>query len=139
MHVRDQVGVGLFAVILATISGIAPAGAHPHVWIDLRSTVMMHSDGQIVALEEEWLFDRFYTLFATFGMDEEPSARTKALTELAHATLRRLQPYGYFIKARADGAKVDFAPVTEFEIAVRDGRLWLRFVAALVTPVDPKR
>jgi ABC-type uncharacterized transport system substrate-binding protein len=139
MNVRDQARSGLLALVLATVSGVSPAASHPHAWIDLRSTVMVRSDGHIMALEEEWLFDRLYTLLATQGLDEEPSARLNALTDLARTNLGKLQPYGYFIHARADEARVDFAPVTVFETAVRDERLWLRFVAPLVTPVDPRR
>jgi ABC-type uncharacterized transport system substrate-binding protein len=139
MNVHDRARSGLLALVLATVSGVLPAAAHPHAWIDLRSTVIVRADGHITALAEEWLFDRLYTLLATQGLDEEPRARLNALTELARTNLSKLQPYGYFIHARADEAKVDFAPVTEFETAVRHERLWLRFVVPLVTPVDPKR
>ncbi len=131
--IREQAWSGLVALVLATVSGISVAAAHPHAWIDLRSTVIVRSDGQITALEEEWLFDRLYTLLATQGLDKEPSARLNALTELARTNLSNLRPHGYFIHARADEVKVDF------ETAVRDERLWLRFVVPLVTPVDPKR
>ncbi len=137
--IREQAWSGLVALVLATVSGISVAAAHPHAWIDLRSTVIVRSDGQITALEEEWLFDRLYTLLATQGLDKEPSASSKALTELARTNLSNLRPYGYFIQAVVDGAKVDVATVTEFETAVRDERLWLRFLAPLVKPVDPKR
>jgi ABC-type uncharacterized transport system substrate-binding protein len=139
MNVHDRAWLGLLALVLATVAGVSPVASHPHAWIDLRSTVIVRSDGHITALEEEWLFDRFYTLLATQGLGEEPSARLNALTELARTNLSKLQPYGYLIHARADEAKVDVAPVTEFETAVRDGRLWMRFVVPLVTPVDPKR
>ncbi len=137
--IRDRVWWGLVALVLATVSGISTAAAHPHAWIDLRTTVIVRSDGQITALEEEWLFDHLYTLFATQGLDKDPSGSSKALTELARTNLSNLQPYGYFINAVVDGAKADVATVTEFETAVRDGRLWLRFLAPLVKPVDPKR
>lgn len=139
MNVRDRARLGLLALVLATVSGVSPAASHPHAWIDLRSTVIVRSDGHITALEEEWLFDRFYTLLATLGLGEEPSARLNALTELARTNLNKLRLHGYFIHARADEAKVDVAPVTEFETAVRDERLWLRFVPPLMTPIDPKR
>jgi ABC-type uncharacterized transport system substrate-binding protein len=139
MNVREQARSGLLALVLATVAGVSPAASHPHAWIDLRSTVIVGSDGHITALEQEWLFDRLYTLLATQGLDEEPSARLNALTELARSNLAKLQPHGYFIHARADEAKVDVAPVTAFETAVRHERLWLRFVAPLVTPVDPRR
>jgi ABC-type uncharacterized transport system substrate-binding protein len=137
--IRDQAWSGLVALVLASVSGISTAAAHPHAWIDLRTTVIVRSDGQITALEEEWLFDHLYTLLATQGLDKDPSGSSNALTELARTNLSNLRPYGYFINAVVDGAKVEVATVTEFETAVRDGRLWLRFLAPLVKSVDPKR
>ena len=137
--IRHQMWSGLVALVFATVSGIPEAGAHPHAWIDLRTTVIVHSDGQITALEEEWLFDSLYTLLATQGLDEDPGSNSKALTELARTNLSNLRPHGYFINAVVDGAKAEVAAVTEFETGVRDGRLWLRFLAPLVQPVDPRR
>ena len=137
--IRPQVWSGLVALVLATVSGIPAAGAHPHAWIDLRTTVILRSDGQITALEEEWLFDQLYTLLATQGLDRDPGGSPNALTELARTNLGNLRPHGYFIHAVVDGAKAEIATVTEFETGVRDERLWLRFLAPLVTPVDPKR
>ncbi len=121
------------------MGGIPAAEAHPHAWIDLRTTIIVRADGQITALEEDWLFDRLYTLLATQGLDTQPSASAKALIELARTNLSNLRPYGYFINAVVDGAKAEVAPVTEFATGVREERLWLRFLAPLVTPVDPKR
>jgi ABC-type uncharacterized transport system substrate-binding protein len=137
--IRHQAWSGLAALVLSSVGGIPAATAHPHAWIDLHTTVIVRSDGQITALEEEWLFDRLYTLLATQGLDMGPSASAKALTELARTNLSNLRPHGYFINAVVDGAKGDVATVTEFETGVRDERLWLRFLAPLVTPVDPKR
>lgn len=38
---------------------------------------------------------------------------------------------------RAGGAKVALGTVSEFESELREGRLWMRFVVPLATPVDP--
>jgi ABC-type uncharacterized transport system substrate-binding protein len=131
--------LGCLVLVLATVCGMSEAAAHPHAWIDLRSTLIVRSDGQITALEEEWLFDRFYTLLATQGLDKEPDGSSNALIELARTNLSKVRPYGYFIRVVVDGAKAEVSTVTEFETAVRDERLWLRFLVPLVKPVNPKR
>ncbi|MBT5298977.1 MAG: DUF1007 family protein [Rhodospirillaceae bacterium] len=51
------------ACVLVHLLSLSPsARAHPHAWIDLRSTVHLNGDGQIVGIEQEWLFDNFYTV-----------------------------------------------------------------------------
>jgi ABC-type uncharacterized transport system substrate-binding protein len=139
MNVRYLTRVILALLLLAGAAGRLPAAAHPHAWIDLRSSVILDADGRAVAIEEEWLFDEFYTVYVTEGLDQSPGAIAKALTELARANLQNLKPYGYFTQVRADGTKVTVGTVTEFDSSLRDGRLWLRFVVPLDTPIDPKR
>ena len=109
-----------------------PAAAHPHVWIDLRGTVVLDAKGHITAIEQEWLFDPFYTIFATEGLSVE-----EALTSLARENLKNLQPHGYFTEVRADGAKAPLGTVSVFESELRGGRLWMRFMVPLVTAIDP--
>ena len=45
--------------------GSSTAQAHPHVWIDLTGTVVLDDAGRITAIEQQWLFDPLYTVFAT--------------------------------------------------------------------------
>ena len=51
------------------------ADAHPHAWIDVRVTVLFDGDGAITGLRQSWLFDEFYTAFATEGLDGDGDAR----------------------------------------------------------------
>jgi ABC-type uncharacterized transport system substrate-binding protein len=130
---------GAVLVTFVAASGVAPAAAHPHGSIDLRSTVILNADGQVVAIEEEWLYDRLYTQFVSRRLGRDPDERAQAVTELARTNLKRLAPNGYFTYARADDEELKIGEVTEFESAIRDGRIWMRFVAPLATPVDPRR
>lgn len=116
-------------------SGWVPAAAHPHVWIDLRGTVVLDAQGRVTAIEQEWLFDPFYTVFATEGL----SGAEEALTSLAKESLQNLRPHDYFTEVHAGGAKAPLGTVSEFESELRDGRLWMRFVVPLVTAIDPTK
>lgn len=116
-------------------SGWVPAAAHPHVWIDLRGTVVLDAQGRVTAIEQEWLFDPFYTVFATEGL----SGAEDALTSLARENLGNLRSHDYFTEVRADGAKAPLGTVSVFESELRGGRLWMRFVVPLVTAIDPTK
>ncbi|MGD9536724.1 MAG: DUF1007 family protein [Alphaproteobacteria bacterium] len=136
---RRLPGMALVLLFMAAGVGASPAAAHPHAWIDLRSTVILDETGSIVALEEEWLFDEFYTLFAMDSLPPSGDSMDKRLTDLARLNLESLQPYGYFTEVRADDAKVALGTVEEFETALRNGRIWLRFVLPLGRSIDPRK
>ena len=47
---------GVLAVLLMLAgSGSFLAEAHPHVWIDLRSTIVLDENGHVIGIEQEWL------------------------------------------------------------------------------------
>lgn len=129
----------LLALLFLAFGAIAsPAAAHPHAWIDLRSTVILDEEGRVVGIEQEWLFDEFYTAFALEDLGADDNALNERLRELASANLTNLQPYDYFTEVRAGEGKVRLGTVAEFETELRAGRLWLRFVLPLESPVDPR-
>ncbi|MGK9168802.1 DUF1007 family protein [Inquilinus limosus] len=132
------VRLGLLGPIVAALMLPGAAAAHPHAWIDLHSAFLLQEDGRIAAVEEQWLFDDFYTSVAFEGGSPGGGPTPEAVTELARTNLRNLEPYGYFTRIRADGKAVPLGTVTEFESALRNGRIWLRFVVPLATPVDPR-
>ncbi|MGK9236734.1 DUF1007 family protein [Inquilinus limosus] len=135
---RWRIGLRLFGPIIAMLMLPGAAAAHPHAWIDLHSAFLLQEDGRIAAVEEQWLFDDFYTSVAFGDGAPEDGPTPEAVTDLARTNLRNLEPYGYFTRIRADGEAVPLGAVTEFESTLRNGRIWLRFVVPLATPVDPR-
>lgn len=127
---------GVAALLLLQIEGASPTIAHPHAWIDLRSTVVLNGKGQAVALEQEWLFDDFYTAVATeaSGGSKEKGTDWK---QLAKENLESLRAYDYFTEVRTGEKKVALATVTDYASEVRGGRLWMRFVVPFAEPIDP--
>ena len=131
----------LTALLLALALLTAPAGgalAHPHAWIDLRSTVILDDQGRAVAIEQEWLFDEFYSMFVMDGLVEGENAEVGSLMELARRNLENLREYDYFTTVRAGGEKVALETVEDYESEMRGARLWMRFVVPLARPVDPR-
>lgn len=125
----------LFCALLMAPSG--PAAAHPHAWIDLRSTVILDDSGRVAAIEQEWLFDQFYTLFLTEDLDFT-DGEAAAYADLAQTAMKNLRDYDYFTVVRAGGEKIALETVGEAEGELRGGRFWLRFTVPLARPVDPE-
>lgn len=132
---RNLIPTALLAGALLVAQSIMapPTHAHPHAWIDLRSTVVLDDKGQAVALEQEWLFDDFYTAVAT-----EVSGSTD-WNGLAAENLRSLRAHDYFTEVTADGKKVPLGTVSKFSSELRNGRLWMRFQVPLEEPVNPSK
>ena len=57
----------------------------------MRSTVLLNGAGQVIGVEQEWLFDDFYTLFVMEAADRNAVDPKKALTELADTNLKNLR------------------------------------------------
>ena len=126
---------GVLAVLLMLAgSGSFLAEAHPHVWIDLRSTIVLDENGHVIGIEQEWLFDYFYTVFSVDGIVSD--AQKKALTALAETNLKSLRAYNYFTEVKSDNTKVPLGIVNEYESELRNRRLWMRFVVPFSTPID---
>ena len=53
------------AIVAASQFAAAPASAHPHVWSDMRSDLVLDEQGRAVAINVEWIFDAGYTEAAT--------------------------------------------------------------------------
>lgn len=129
--------VFLLAVYI-TISS-SPARAHPHAWIDLRSTVVLDDAGRVTAIEQQWSFDPLYTVFATDEITTTTGTQAEALRKLAKVNLENLRTHDYFTEVRVGSLKAALGTVNEFESELREGRLWMRFVVPLREPADPTR
>jgi ABC-type uncharacterized transport system substrate-binding protein len=46
----------------------APADAHPHVWITVKSKIAFTAEGKVAAVVHDWVFDEMYSSFATQGL-----------------------------------------------------------------------
>ncbi|MGE0746612.1 MAG: DUF1007 family protein, partial [Rhodospirillales bacterium] len=94
-------------------------------------------DGRVAAIEQEWLFDDFYSAFVLDSLRKSKEDRAAGIQGIARENLENLKPYGYFTVVRARGVPVPAGTVTEFASEVRQKRLWLRFVMPLAAPIDP--
>ena len=115
--------------------------AHPHVYSDLRSDIVLDDQGFAIALNIEWIFDAGYTEAAIEGMDaDNDGVYTPAeLHPVATENINALKEYTYFVKAKSGNTNVTYSDVTEYGQRLNDdGRLAMTFVIPFATPVDLK-
>ncbi|MEW5726495.1 MAG: DUF1007 family protein [Pseudomonadota bacterium] len=126
----------LFAVCLFGLAPL-PAAAHPHAWIDLRVEVLFDPAGRVTALRQTWLFDEYYTAFATEGFDKNRDGQPDRdkLDALLAENLGNLAQYDTFTRVRAGGGAVAVGKPGEASSRMVGNRLEMTFSLPLKAPV----
>jgi ABC-type uncharacterized transport system substrate-binding protein len=107
------------------------AEAHPHAFIDIQTTVILDSKGQMTAIEQEWIFDEFYTLFITEEVTPPPAQDDPRLKDLAKKNLVHIKGNNYFIKFINEKYQGSLSEAYEVESSLKDGKLWMKFSFSL--------
>jgi len=131
----------IFLVALATLSIIAPAQAHPHVWVTMRTDLVYAPDGRITGIRHAWSFDDMFSTFAVQGLESKEKGKftREELAPLAKVNVESLKEFDYFTYASADGAKIALAdPTPDYWLDYNDQVLTLNFTLPLKTPVKAK-
>ena len=134
---------GLTATALLALAAMtpAPAVAHPHVWVEMRSDVVFNDQGQITAMNLMWTFDDNYALMALEGLDANGDGvyDPTELDPLTRENMASLKDYEYFTVIRFNGEKQALGPATDAGQIYSNGKLQLHMQVPLVTPLDPTR
>ena len=129
----------LLAAVFIAIAG--PALAHPHVWITMRSEVVIGPDGAVTAIRHHWAFDDMFSAFALQGTESKEKGKytREELSPLAKVNVESLKEYDYFTYATADGKKVELSePTSDYWLDYNDSVLTLNFTLPVKTPVKAK-
>jgi len=114
------------------VIGSQAASAHPHAWIDVRTTLILSNASTVRAIREEWSFDRDYTNYVL----HDSKGRVTSLPEFTRSAMQHLAPYGYFIELRGGGTRLSLGQVTGAESSISNGSLLMHFTVALARPVN---
>ena len=89
----------------------APAWAHPHVWVTMRTELVYAPDGKITGIRHAWSFDDMFSTFATQGLESKEKGKftREELAPLAKVNVDSLKEFDYFTYATADGKKAELA------------------------------
>lgn len=129
----------LTALAAGALFAPAAAFAHPHVWIDMRSSVNFNADGAVDAIGVAWTFDEFYSQFATDGLDKNKNGKLDAneLQDLAATYAKNLKDYQYFTFIESGGKVAETGAPTNAKAVFNKGQLTFAFRLPLTKAVDP--
>ena len=126
---------------LASLAFAAPARAHPHVWVTMRTELIYAADGSITGVRHHWAFDDMFSVFATQGLETKEKGKftREELAPLAKVNVESLKEYDYFTYATADGKKAELSdPAPGYWLDFNDSILTLNFTLPFKTPVKAK-
>jgi ABC-type uncharacterized transport system substrate-binding protein len=136
-----MVPIRTIAVISALAAGSPATLAHPHVWVDMQSTIVFTDDGLIKGVDMEWTFDDAYAQMALDGLDMNKDGfySQDEIAPLTKENIDSLKDYEYFTVMRANGEQLKITPVTDAGQIYSSDKLTLHFQVPLATPLDPRK
>jgi ABC-type uncharacterized transport system substrate-binding protein len=112
------------ALGLALGTAATPAGAHPHVWVTVKSQIAFAPDGKISAVIQDWVFDEMYSSFATQGLAPPGElVKKEQFAPLAKENVKNLAEIGYFTSLKLSSSAVEFGLATDYWMQERPDHL----------------
>jgi ABC-type uncharacterized transport system substrate-binding protein len=141
-RLRDRIRWPI-ALLMGCSFAVQPAFAHPHVFTDMRSLILLSAEGLVTGVRVEWVTDPVYARDALDGLDANNDGvyQPEELARLTEENLSALADYDYFVFFRYEGEPQKHGKAMDGlqTYDVKDGRLTLRFTVPLETPLDPQR
>ena len=131
----------LAAALAVPLVIAAPAGAHPHVWIDTVTTFEVAA-GKVTALKFEWRFDEAYSaeMVHDFHKRGGPTFDPAEIAQMKQKAFVHLKDQNYFTLVRVGGKKLTNLTATDFAPRLEPGGILVyAFTLPLPQPVDPAR
>ncbi len=127
----------VISVVAMVLAAMAPARAHPHVWVDARAEIVFDAAGRAIALRHHWTFDEAFSAFASQGLDTDGDGKlTRAeLQPLADVNVESLVEFDFFTFLTTGDISRQFAPPAEHWLEAGAGRLTLHFTLPLAEPL----
>ncbi len=96
--------VSLFLLIVLFLS--LRVHAHPHNWIDVQTEFVLNSEGQLIALKQQWTFDVYYSTIKLADVMNEYKHRQNGLDDLVKEMAKNLAGYQYFSELNIDNQPI---------------------------------
>ena len=127
MGLRHGQRHGQWIAALGLALGVAtatPAGAHPHVWVTVKSNLTFTPDGKVAGVVHDWVFDEMYSSFATQGLAKKGElVKREQFAPLAQENAQSLAEIGYFTTLKIGGKPAEFGSVTDYWMEERPDHL----------------
>lgn len=111
--------------------------AHPHVFIESETTVLLNKNHEITGVRHKWKFDSQYTAFALVGLDQNKDGKysQSELAPLAKENIESLHEYSFFTFGTQNGKDIDLENPVDYKLTYTENVLYLEFTLPTKTPV----
>lgn len=126
---------------LPLLLSAAPAAAHPHVWVVVRSQVLFDAAGKVEGIRHSWNFDDMYSAFVTSGLGKNGKNPTvQDLQPVAQTNMESLKEFDYFTVSKTGGKKAEFGPPKDYSMSYNPGdqTVTLDFTIPFAKPLPSK-
>ena len=121
----------LAGLILAPVQ----AWAHPHVFVNVKTSVVFGKNGEVEGLRHVWTFDKMFSAYATQGLGSAGAPTRAELQDLAKENAEGLVDFKYFTTLKTNGIAQVFQPPRDYYMEFANGELTLHFVLPLSKPI----
>ena len=125
-----------FGTCALLIALMGAANAHPHMWVDLKSQIVLGDDGSVAAIRQEWLFDDFFSVALIEEASQHPQGLDAGIFAKIAEILENLQPYDYFTVARYGDETLPLSRMGDITADVSENRVWMGFTVAVGNSVN---
>ena len=138
-HVVRSLAALLLILPLAGLSAALPAAAHPHVSVQMRTTILFEA-GNMVGFRHTWVFDEGFVAsnLDEFDTDRDGRLSPDELAPLTNISMQSLQELDYFTVVRHGGAKIRVERPADVSMAYIGDLLALNFTVHLARPVPAR-
>jgi ABC-type uncharacterized transport system substrate-binding protein len=125
-----------FALAALALIVAAPALAHPHVWVTMKSEIVYGTDGAATGIRHAWTFDDMFSTFATQGLASKEKGKftREELAPLAEVNVTSLKEFDYFTRARLNGKNTELKAPVDYYLEFKDCLLTLNFTLPFKAP-----
>ena len=135
MHNLRQCIISACCLIIGSVS---VSIAHPHMWVDLKSQIILDGNEKVSAIYQEWLFDDFFSAAMIEEAALHPEGVEIAIRQKIDELMQNLEPYNYFTVAKRGEDTLPLTQRGDVVAEIRENRVWMGFTVAIENHVDLK-
>jgi ABC-type uncharacterized transport system substrate-binding protein len=111
--------------IFLVLGAMGNAGAHPHVFVVVKSQLIYSQDGSLKAIRHAWTFDEMFSSFAGQGLDKNGDGKLSRdeLADLAKENVQSLKEFAYFTLSKGEARKIEFGEPADYWLEADDKKV----------------
>jgi ABC-type uncharacterized transport system substrate-binding protein len=131
----------VLAVLCLILGAVTPALAHPHVFVSVKSVLVLDSNARITAIKHLWTFDEAFSAYASLGLDADKDGvlSEAELAPLAQVNVETLHESAFFTFLRKGKNDLPFDAPKDYKLTHDGKQLTLHFTLPLQGEAVPVR